>query len=71
MVIVLNICDFCLWLYTITPQHRLHFILKRLHSKKYPLTNEINERSKIIVFAYEYLEADGFFILSLIRKISS
>ncbi|CAF0822489.1 unnamed protein product [Rotaria sordida] len=71
IVISLNICDFFLWLYVITPQYRLNFIHKRLHSKKYPLTNEMNDQSKILAFTNDYLEADGFFILSLIKENTS
>jgi hypothetical protein len=68
IVMLLNIFDFFSWLYAITPRNRLDFILKRLHSKKHPLTKEINDRSKIIVFTNDYLETDGFFILSLIKE---
>ncbi|CAF1040073.1 unnamed protein product [Rotaria sp. Silwood1] len=71
IVISLNIGDFFLWLYAITPQYRLNFIRKRLHSKKYPLTKEINDQSKIITFTNDYLEPDGFFILSLIKENTS
>ncbi|CAF0853735.1 unnamed protein product [Rotaria sp. Silwood1] len=71
IVISLNIGDFFLWLYAITPQYRLNFIRKRLHSKKYPLTKEINDQSKIITFTNDYLESDGFFILSLIKENTS
>ena len=71
IVILLNIGDFFLWLYAITPQNRLKFIYKRLHSKKYPLTSDINIRSMIIAFTNDYLEADGFFILSLIKENTS
>jgi hypothetical protein len=39
IVILLNIGDFCLWLYTISPRNRRAFIRKRLHSKKYPLAD--------------------------------
>jgi len=50
MVILLNIGDFFLWLYTISPQNRRAFIRTRLHSKKYPLTNETKDREKINIF---------------------
>ncbi|CAF4708473.1 unnamed protein product, partial [Rotaria sp. Silwood2] len=71
IVISLNVCDFFLWLYAITPQCRLNFVRKRLYSKKYPLTNGIKDESKIIAFTNDYLEADGFFILSLIKENTS
>ncbi|CAF2856456.1 unnamed protein product [Rotaria sp. Silwood2] len=71
IVISLNVCDFFLWLYAITPPYRLNFVCKRLHSKKYPLTNEINDQPKIIEFTNDYLETDGFFILSLIKENTS
>ena len=71
MVISLNIGDFFLWLYTISSQNRRAFIRTRLHSKKYPLTNEIKDREKINIFANDYLEADGFFMLILIKENSS
>jgi hypothetical protein len=71
IVIFLNIGDFFLWLYTISPQNRRNFIRKRLHSKKYPLINETQNREKINMFADDYLEADGFFMLTLIKENSS
>jgi hypothetical protein len=71
IVILLNIVDFFLWLYAITPRNRHSFIRKRLHSKKYPLTNDLNDRGKILAFTNDYLEVDGFFILSLIKENSS
>ena len=71
MVILLNIGDFILWLYTISPQNRRAFIRKRLHSKKYPLTNETRNQENINIFANDYLEADGFFMLILIKENSS
>lgn len=71
IVILLNVCDFFLWLHAITPRNRLDFIRKRLHSKTYSLTDQINDRSKILAFTYNYLETDGFFILSLIKENSS
>jgi hypothetical protein len=71
MVILLNIGDFFLWLYTISPQNRRAFIRTRLHSKKYPLTNETKDREKINIFTNDYLEADGFFMLILIKENSS
>jgi hypothetical protein len=71
IVIILNIWDFILWFYAILPRNRFDFICKRLHSKKYPLTNEINDKQKILAFTNNYLEADGFFILSLIKENSS
>ena len=71
MIILLNIGDFFLWLYTISPHNRRAFIRKRLHSKKYPLTNETRDREKINKFTNEYLEADGLFILILIKENSS
>ncbi len=71
IVILLNIGDFFLWLYTISRQNRHAFIRKRLHSKKYPLTNETNDLEKIRLFADDYLEADGFFMLTLIKENSS
>lgn len=71
MIILLNIGDFFLWLYTISPHNRRAFIRKRLHSKKYPLTNETRDREKVNLFTNEYLEADGLFILILIKENSS
>jgi innexin len=71
IVILMNIGDFFLWLYTISSRNRRAFIRKRLHSKKYPLTNETKHREKIRRFTDEYLEADGFFILTLIKENSS
>jgi hypothetical protein len=71
LVILLNIGDFFLWLYTISSQNRRAFLRKRLHSKKYPLTNETRDQRKINLFADDYLEADGFFILILIKENSS
>ena len=71
IVILLNIGDFFLWLYTISRQNRRAFIRKRLHSKKYPLTSETNDHEKIRIFADDYLEADGFFMLTLIKENSS
>jgi hypothetical protein len=71
IVILLNIWDFFLWFCSITPQNRFDFIYNRLHSKKYPLNDEINDRQKIRAFTNTYLEADGFFILSLIKENSS
>lgn len=71
MVILLNIGDFFLWLYTVSPTNRRAFISKRLHSKKYPLTNETRNREKVDIFANDYLEADGFFMLVLIKENSS
>ena len=71
MVILLNIGDFLLWLYLISPQNRRLFMRKRLHSKKYPLINEKTHREKINTFADDYLEADGFFMLILIKENSS
>lgn len=71
MVILLNIGDFFLWLYTISRKNRRFFIRKRLHSKKYPLIDEDRHREKINTFADDYLEADGFFMLTLIKENSS
>ena len=71
IVILLNIGDFFLWLYTISPRNRRAFIRKRLHSKKYPLTNETRDREKINIFTDDYLEGDGFFMLTLIKENSS
>jgi len=71
IIISLNICDFFLWLYAITSRNRLDFIRKRLHSKKHSLINDANELSKISAFTHDYLEADGFFILTLIKDNSS
>lgn len=71
IVISLNICDFILWLYTISPQNRQNFICKRLHSKKYPLTSKTKDYEKIKIFVNDYLEADGFFMLILIKENSS
>jgi hypothetical protein len=71
IIILLNICDFFLWLYTVSSQNRRAFIRKRLHSKKYPLTDETRNREKIRIFADDYLEADGFFMLILIKENSS
>ncbi|CAF0757985.1 unnamed protein product [Adineta steineri] len=71
IVILLNIGDFFIWLYTISPKNRRAFILTRLHSKKYPLTNETRDIENIRIFADDYLEADGFFMLTLIKENSS
>ncbi|CAF0925016.1 unnamed protein product [Adineta steineri] len=71
LVISLNICDFFLWLQAFTLQNRIDFIRKRLHSKKYPLINDINNEMKFQTFTIDYLESDGFFILSLIKENSS
>lgn len=71
IVIMLNIGDFFLWLYTISPGHRRAFIRTRLHSKKYPLTSDTRDVDKVRMFADEYLEADGFFMLTLIKENSS
>lgn len=71
MIILLNIADFFIWLYAISPHNRRAFIRKRLHSKKYPLTNRTRDREKINQFANDYLEADGFFMLVLIKENSS
>jgi len=65
------LANFFLWLYIISPQNRHAFIRKRLNSKKYPLTNEKRDREKIKIFTDDYLEADGFFILSLIKENTS
>jgi hypothetical protein len=71
IVMLLNIYDFLRWLYAITPQNRFDFIRRRLYSKKHSLINEINDRPKMMAFVHDYLEADGFFILSLIKENSS
>ncbi|UJR25294.1 hypothetical protein I4U23_006646 [Adineta vaga] len=71
IVILLNIGDFFLWLYIISPRNRYSFLRTRLHTKKYPLTNATSDSEKIRRFADEYLEADGFFMLTLIRENSS
>ncbi|CAF1417700.1 unnamed protein product [Adineta ricciae] len=71
IVILLNIGDFFLWLYIISPGNRRAFIRTRLHTKKYPLTNATRDVEKIRMFADEYLEADGFFMLILIKENSS
>ncbi len=71
IVIVLNIWDFIFWLFAILPANRFDFIRTRLHSKKHPLSNEMNDPQKILAFTNTYLEADGFFILSLIKENSS
>ncbi len=71
IVMLLNIFDFFLWLHAGTLQNRFNFIRKRLHSKKHPLTKQINDPTKILAFTKDYLEADGFFILSLIKENSS
>jgi len=71
IVILINLADFFLWLYIISPQNRRSFIRKRLHSKKYPLTNETKNQEKLNIFSNDYLEADGFFMLILIKENSS
>ncbi|CAF1301269.1 unnamed protein product [Rotaria sordida] len=71
IVILLNIADFVLWLYTISLENRRSFICKRLHSKKYPLTDKTKDQEKIKIFVNDYLEADGFFMLTLIKENSS
>ncbi|CAF3176859.1 unnamed protein product [Rotaria socialis] len=71
IVILLNICDFILWSYSITPRNRLDFIRRRLHTRKHSSIKEMHDQSKIIEFTHGYLEADGFFILSLIKENSS
>ena len=71
IVILMNIGDFLLWLHTISPSNRHRFIRKRLDSKKYPLAEETKNREAIKAFTNEYLEADGFFMLTLIKENSS
>ena len=71
IVILINIADFFLWLNALRPGNRRAFIHKRLHSKKYPLRRGVNERANVLAFINEYLEADGFFLLSLIKENSS
>ena len=71
IIITLNIWDFFIWFYACTPHNRYNFIRTHLHSKKHPLTNDINDQEKILAFTNNYLEADGFFILSLIKENSS
>lgn len=71
LVILMNIGDFFLWLYIVSPRHRREFIRKRLHSKKYPLTNDTANREKMRIFTDEYLGGDGFFMLTLIKENSS
>lgn len=71
IIITLNIWDFFLWSYATTPRNRYDFIRAHLHSKKHPLTTDINDQKKILAFTNDYLEADGFFILSLIKENSS
>ena len=71
IVILINIADFFLWLNALTPGNRRSFIHKRLHSKKYPLRRGVNERANVLTFINNYLEADGFFLLSLIKENSS
>ncbi|UJR23618.1 hypothetical protein I4U23_026604 [Adineta vaga] len=71
LVISLNIFDFFHWLYAITEQNRFDFIRKRLHTKKHSSTRDIKDPTKIRAFTNDYLESDGFFILSLIKENSS
>ena len=71
IVILMNLADFLLWVYTVSPQNRRAFIRKRLHSKKFPLTNDTRNREKMRIFADEYLGGDGFFMLTLIKENSS
>jgi hypothetical protein len=68
LVIVLNISDFILWLKAVTPRNRRTFIHKRLHSKRYNLRHQLEDRANIAAFANDYLEADGFFIVTLIKE---
>ena len=71
LVIVLNIADFLLWLSAITPRNRRTFIHKRLHSKGYNLRHQLEDRANIAAFTNDYLEADGFFIVTLIKENTS
>lgn len=68
LVILLNIGDFILWLNAITPRNRRTFIHKRLHSKRYNRRHQLEDRANIAAFADDYLEADGFFIVTLIKE---
>ena len=70
-IISLNIGDFLLWLCTISARNRYVFICKRLRSKKYSLTNKMGNLEKIKTFVNDYLEVDGFFMLTLIKENSS
>lgn len=71
IVILMNIADFILWIYLVSPGNRRRFIRKRLHSKKYPWLNEAKNRERLRAFIDDYLEADGFFMLTLIKENSS
>ena len=71
IVILMNIADFILWIYLVSPRNRRRFIRKRLHSKKYPWLNEAKNRERLRAFIDDYLEADGFFMLTLIKENSS
>ena len=71
LVISLNVIDFIRWLCAITPANRRTFVHKRLHSKRYFLQDENVEGENIIKFSDDYLEADGYFILSFIKENSS
>lgn len=71
LVISLNLFDFFLWIYAIAPYNRRTFIHKRLHSKRFEFKNQMEDQLNITKFSNEYLEADGFFILSLIKENSS
>lgn len=70
-VILLNIGDFILWVYTNSFSNRRRFICVRLHSKKFPSTVDMKSRERIRAFVEDYLEADGFFMLTLIKENSS
>lgn len=71
LVISLNTFDFFLWIYAIAPYNRRTFIHKRLQAKRYPFLDDADDRLNVTRFSNEYLEADGFFILSLIKENSS
>ncbi|CAF1171568.1 unnamed protein product [Adineta ricciae] len=71
VVIALNICDFFVWLKAVTVRHRLDFIRKRLQTKKQSLVRDMKNQAKIRAFVNDYLESDGYFILSLIKENSS
>lgn len=71
IIMLLNIGDFFLWLYALTPKNRFDFICKRLHSKKHPLSDYANHEAHILAFTHDYLESDGCFILSLIKENTS
>ncbi|CAF0914151.1 unnamed protein product [Didymodactylos carnosus] len=71
LIIQLNMYDFFLWIYTIHPSNRRHFIFKHLKSKKYAAVFEATTNDQMKAFVDDYLKADGVFILIIISENSS